>query len=257
MSVSDLSTVDQITRLTGSARGTLQRAQDDFARQMQSAMASLGGDASTVRNTVAPVVAQVTQAVESVLAQLQASQALGTASVVPAKTDAAQATATPPTANKTPDAVGHYLLPGEPGAGLPVNYRNSPLYQDWLAQKPQMGESVTEFGKALSAWQKANPYYIDPDRYDTFEAYLGAVQVSTSSSNHAAQADPARYTSFLSSYYGPAAVADPWGSRLGNVTPEEMVDWSEGTKQQYDTALAVRRSIEALESAGLLGVRGS
>ncbi len=73
MSVSDVSGIERVTRLTNSAQNTLERAQGDFSRQIQSALSALDGQAESVRSAVAPVVAQVTQAVESVLAQLQAA----------------------------------------------------------------------------------------------------------------------------------------------------------------------------------------
>ncbi|MDD3682941.1 MAG: hypothetical protein PHW09_03565 [Desulfovibrio desulfuricans] len=257
MSVSDVSGIERATRLTSSAQNTLERAQGDFSRQIQSALSALDGQAESVRSAVAPVVAQVTQAVESVLAQLQAAQTLSGTSAVsatPVSTALPPQAADPQTmAQKTQAGVRDYLLPGEPGAGLPANYLKSPLYQEWLAQKPQRGDNVAEFGRALTTWQKANPYYVDPDRFDTFDGYLSAVQTSTVSDNLPAQADPTRYTSFLSSYYGPSATANPWGERLGQVKPQEMVEWSDGLRAQYEHALAAQRSLQALEASGLLG----
>lgn len=257
MSVSDVSGIERVTRLTNSAQNTLERAQGDFSRQIQSALSALDGQAESVRSAVAPVVAQVTQAVESVLAQLQAAQTLSGTSAVsatPVSTALPPQAADPQTmAQKTQAGVRDYLLPGEPGAGLPANYLKSPLYQEWLAQKPQRGDNVAEFGRALTTWQKANPYYVDPDRFDTFDGYLSAVQTSTVSDNLPAQADPTRYTSFLSSYYGPSATANPWGERLGQVKPQEMVEWTDGLRAQYEHALAAQRSLQALEASGLLG----
>jgi len=257
MSVSDVSGIERVTRLTSSAQNTLERAQGDFSRQIQSALSALDGQAESVRSAVAPVVAQVTQAVESVLAQLQAAQTLSGTSAVsatPVSTALPPQAADPQTmAQKTQAGVRDYLLPGEPGAGLPANYVKSPLYQEWLAQKPQRGDNVAEFGRALTTWQKANPYYVDPDRFDTFDGYLSAVQTSTVSDNLPAQADPARYTSFVSSYYGPSATTNPWGERLGQVQPQEMVEWSEGLRAQYDRAVAAQRSQQALEASDLLG----
>ena len=257
MSVSDVSGIERATRLTNSAQNTLERAQGDFSRQIQSALNELDDQAESVREAVAPVVAQVTQAVESVLAQLQAAQALTGTSAVPAtsvpSTPSAQDADSQPMAQSSQAGPRDYLLPGEPGAGLPANYLKSPLYQDWLAQKPTMGQSVAEFGQALTAWQKANPYYVDPDRFETFEGYLSAVQDSTKSDNLPAQADPARYTSFVSSYYGPSATTNPWGERLGQVQPQEMVEWTDGLRAQYEHALAAQRSLQALEASGLLG----
>ena len=257
MSVSDVSGIERVTRLTNSAQNTLERAQGDFSRQIQSALSALDDQAESVRSAVAPVVAQVTQAVESVLAQLQAAQTLsGTSAVSATPVSTAlppQAADSQPMAQSSQAGPRDYLLPGEPGAGLPANYLKSPLYQDWLAQKPTMGQSVAEFGQALTAWQKANPYYVDPDRFETFEGYLSAVQDSTKSDNLPAQADPARYTSFVSSYYGPSATTNPWGERLGRVQAQEMVEWSDGLRAQYDRAVAAHRTLQALEASGLLG----
>ena len=257
MSVSDVSSIERVARLTSSAQSALERAQGDFSQHMQSALSALDDNAATVREAVAPVVAQVTQAVESVLAQLQAAQVLGGTNAVlatPAPSTPSAPDAVPQTMTQTTQAGPRdYLLPGEPGAGLPANYLKSPLYQEWLAQKPSMGENVTEFGQALMAWQKANPYYVDPERFETFEGYLSAVESSTRSDNLPAQADPARYRSFVNSYYGPSAATNPWGERLGRVQAQEMVEWSEGLRAQYDRAVAAHRTLQALEAAGLLG----
>ncbi len=246
MLVPDVSFIDRATSLKNSAQSVLERAQGEFSQQMQAALNALDGQPTAVREAVAPVVAQVGQAVESVLVQLQAAQALSAPSTAPATA----APVTPSVQGADPQAMApsaqagsrDYLLPGEPGAGLPANYTKSPLYQEWLAQKPQMGESVAKFGQALTAWQKANPYYVDPDRFETFEGYLSAVRISTSSDNLPAQEDSARYMSFVSSYYGPSASTNPWGERLGQIQPQEMIDWSEEVRAQYDRALAAQRS---------------
>ena len=248
MSISNVSSIDSAKRLTSSTPKTLERVQGDFSQHMQSALKALDDQDASVREAVAPLVAQLTQTVELVLAQLQAPQAQSEANTAPAtSTTTAQVQDADSNAMvQAPPAVSRdYLLPGEPGAGLPANYLKSPLYQDWLAQKPQMGENVTEFGQALSAWQKANPYYINPDRFETFDGYLSAVQSSTTSDNLPAQADPARYASFVSSYYGATATTNPWGDRLGHIQPQEMLEWSEDMREQYDQALAAQRSLQA------------
>ena len=252
MSISDVSSIDRTKCLTGSAQSSLERVQGDFSKHMQSALKALDDQDASVRDAVAPLVAQMTQAVESVLAQLQTSQAQSEVNTVPAtSTVAAQVQDADSHANvQTVQAVSRdYLLPGEPGAGLPGNYLTSPLYQDWLAQKPQMGDNVTEFGQALSVWQKANPYYVDPDRFEKFDDYLSAVQSSTTSDNLPAQADPARYASFVSSYYGSSGTTNPWGERLGHVQPQEMVEWSEDLRKQYEQALAAQRSLQGFKDS--------
>lgn len=104
-----------------------------------------------------------------------------------------------------------WLAPGEAGAGLPQNYLHSPLYQAWVAQQPSLeGMSVAEYGKALESWQKANPYYINPKNHQTFDAYATAVGQATSSGNGIGQQNAVRNESLLTSYYGAAALANPW-----------------------------------------------
>lgn len=48
MSVSDVSGIERATRLTNSAQNTLERAQGDFSRQIQSALSALDGQAESV-----------------------------------------------------------------------------------------------------------------------------------------------------------------------------------------------------------------
>lgn len=67
MPVSDVSSISRVTSLTNSAQSTLERARGEFSQHMQSALNGLDDQAESVREAVAPVVAQVTQAVESVL----------------------------------------------------------------------------------------------------------------------------------------------------------------------------------------------
>lgn len=253
MSLSNIIQTSRVSSPAVSVAPALQRAQDDFAQQMQTVLQAVNDKAPEAGQALTPVLAQVSQAVESMFAQLQASlSGQGVSQPAAARSavsDVAASSVSPGLAQTTPR---NYLLPGESGAGLPANYRNSPLYQEWLAQKPLRETSGVNYSQDLSAWQKANPYYIDPDRYDNFDDYLAAVQVSTASDNIPAMADPARFSSFLTSYYGPAASVNPWTSRLGKIDPQAMQDWTQATREQYDKALAAQRSVQALERAGLL-----
>lgn len=116
-----------------------------------------------------------------------------------------------PISASSTERVTTWLAPGEAGAGLPQNYLHSPLYQAWVAQQPSLeGMSVAEYGKALETWQKANPYYINPQDHQTFDAYATAVGQATSSGNGIGQQNAARNESLLTSYFGAAAVANPW-----------------------------------------------
>ena len=244
----------------------LRSAFDDFAQQLQTVLAGQNSSTGTASTPLArdEVQKTVTNALSTVLEQLIANlsipaaggqnQTVGVSAATPAESatdsaaasDVSAATALPCGAN----AQSSTLAPGERGAGLPVNYLKSPLYQEWLARQPAMNGDSIEYGKALAAWQESNPFYINPKNFDTFESYLGALNDSTASSNEAASHDPARIQSALSAYYGAAASFNPWANAAVPPSAEEVAGWPESVQTLYHRTMAAQQSLASLQKAG-------
>lgn len=153
-------------------------------------------------------------------------------------------------------APGTVPAPGEPGAGLPFNYQKSPLYHAWLASKPELTGSVAEFSDALTQWQESNPFRVNPKDHSSFESYLQAVTQSTHGGMTDAKADPARYQSHLTTYYGTAAQGNPWANLATPPTAHEVAQWTEPVQQRYRQTVDASISLASLERSGLIQGQG-
>lgn len=253
--ISGIGASQNALRNTEALRSTFQ----NFASQLQSAISLLeGGEDADV--LVSGDLKSTAEKVASVFDQLVASLS-GQSAVLANETQPNELTNEVPVSAKQLQAEsgalptmterlfvtnqGHTsttLAPGEQGAGLPSNYLKSPLYQEWLDKQPVMGSNVAEYGQALSAWQESNPFYVNPKNYETFDNYLVAVTNSTASGNTAAENDPARMQSFLASYYQTAALANPWGSALGNISNEVISKWPDSVQALYRQTLEAENS---------------
>ena len=235
-----------------------------FAEQLQAALSELTTQAVADQQQEAASSPQetVSSIVSSVLGSLQSNLAASSSTLQSAlPSDEIQSTtATPQLMASTTAGAGAQsaakavttLAPGEAGAGLPGNYLNSPLYKEWLARKPELGSDAIEYGRALTAWQESNPFYVNPKSYGSFDAYLDAVTTSTASGNIAAESDSYRYQSFLQSYYGQTAVSNLWASSAVKPTPDELAQWPESVRTLYQNTQDAQASLAALQRAKLL-----
>lgn len=247
--------------------GALAESLNDFAAQLQGVLqapgAAAGGAAPVSTGAVAAGAASNPSdvgaaSVSDVVRQLVTQASLAGSAVTQATAQGSVAATrgvggvTGSAAAAVIPAADRVLEPGERGAGLPANYLKSERYQAWLAQQPQMTGSVAEYGKALQSWQEANPYYVNPKNYGSFDEYLTAVTESTASGNVAGQSDPSRYQSFLRSYYGTAADVNPWANSATPPTEAQVAQWPEEVQALYRKTVEATKSMAALEQSGLI-----